>query len=125
MRRSRLLYNATAKPTILCGAPVLGLQPDGEPIVRTTLRRLEGIQNRCLRKITGGYKRTSRAALEREAAIPSIDLQIDQLALQHSTQTAPHRVNTETSVILDQVWNSARGTRRRNDAPTRPWAMTP
>jgi hypothetical protein len=99
MRRSCLLYNATVKPTKLYGAPVCRVRSNGKLIARTTLRPLEVTQNRCLRRITGGHKRTPRAALERKAAILPIDLQINQLALQHATRTAPHRVNTESSAL--------------------------
>ena len=81
MRRSRLLYTATVKPTMLYGAPIWGVRLNGEPTAKITIRPIEEVQNSCLRRITGGYKRSPRAALERETAIPPIDIQIDQLAL--------------------------------------------
>jgi hypothetical protein len=87
MRRSRLLYSAVVRPVMLYGAPVWGTRPNGEPLAKTMLQPLAATQNQYLRRITGGYRRTPSAALEREAAIPPIDIQIDLLALQNAART--------------------------------------
>ena len=45
------------------------------------------LQNRCLRNITGAYRRTPTAALEQETDTPPIDLYIDKVATQHAIST--------------------------------------
>jgi hypothetical protein len=46
------------------------------------MQPLKVVQNKCLRKITGGYKRTPSAALEREAGISPLDLYTEATAFQ-------------------------------------------
>ena len=49
----------------------------GETLPKTRVRPLEKVQNICLRRITGGYRRTPRVALEKEAYVIPLDLYID------------------------------------------------
>jgi hypothetical protein len=50
------------------------MRTDGKSLATTTSSPLHKIQNECLRKVTGVYKRTLRAALERETGILPINL---------------------------------------------------
>ena len=86
---------------MLYGAPIWGIQANGKPLTSAVLTPLEATQNLCLRRIMGGYKRSPRAALEREAAIPPIDIQIEQNLLQHVTRTQPHPVTLSINRTLD------------------------
>lgn len=120
MRRSRLLYTAIVRPAMLYGAPVWGIQGDGLPARGTTIRPLQDTQNKCLRRITGGYKRTPRAALEREAGVAPLDIQIDHTALQHAARARTLQVHTETQELLEQVWTSAQGPHQQSKGRARP-----
>ena len=73
---------------MLYGATIWGIQQNGQLQPKSRIKPLEKIQNQCLRRITGAYKRTPRAALEREAAIPPLDLYIDTAALKRASKTA-------------------------------------
>src|SRR5436305_13311160 len=84
MKHSRLIYAATIRPAMLYGSQVWDMRDDGKPVSAATIRPLRQAQNQCLRRITGGYKRTPSAALEREAEIPPLDLHLDTLALQRA-----------------------------------------
>jgi hypothetical protein len=68
--------------------------------------KLFTVQNQCLRRITGGYKRTPIAALEREASVPPLSLYTKLIALQHATTVRHHSVETKTAEILDEVWRT-------------------
>ena len=129
MRRSRLIYTAVVRPTMLYGAQVWALRDNGEPAASSLLQPLTAVQNRCLRRITGGYKRTPIAALEREAQVPPLDLYTDTIALQRATATKDHPVNRNISDIADGVWNQVANNhrlpnttwlRRRSQCGTRP-----
>jgi len=72
MRRSRLLYTATVRPAMLYGAQVWGVRDDGGTPVKSLLKPLQKVQNKCLRRVTGVYRRTPIAVMEKEAAIPLI-----------------------------------------------------
>ena len=51
------------------------------------LAPLEKIQNRCLRRITGGYKRTPIAALERETQVMPLKIYADLITSQRAVKT--------------------------------------
>jgi hypothetical protein len=74
MRPSTLIYSAVVRPAMLYGSQVWSMQGNGEPLPNTSIKPLQGVHNRCPRRITGGYKRTPTAALERETMIPPIAL---------------------------------------------------
>ena len=104
MRRSRLLYSAIARPAMLYGAQIWGLRDNGEPIAPSKLQPLKAIQNKCLRRIAGAYKRTPTAAVERETVIPPLDLYINAIAMQQATTTEHHQVSAEIKEKLDELW---------------------
>lgn len=60
-RSSRLLYTAVVRPTLLHGSQEWSMRSDGEPLPKATIAPLQKVQNECLRKVTGAYKRTPRA----------------------------------------------------------------
>ena len=81
------------------------------------------VQNRCLRKITGAYKRTPRAVLEREASIPPIDLYMRATSLKYGAATKGNMVTVDIAKHVGSLWNSMRqirgrkaNTRRKNTA---------
>ena len=81
MRRLRLLYMATVRPAMLYGAQVWGVRDDGGAPVKSLLEPLRKVQNRCLRRVIGAYRRTPIAVIKKEAAIPLIQLYIKTAAL--------------------------------------------
>src|SRR5436305_9119998 len=113
MRPSRLIYTAVIRPTMLYGSRIWGLQSNGEPTATSTLQPIRKMQNRCLRRITGGYKRTPIAALERETAVPPADLYINMTVLQRAATIAIHPVEGDISSALNDVWTAAMGNRRQ------------
>ena len=103
MRRSRLLYMATVRPAMLYGAQVWGVRDDGGTPAKSLLEPLRKVQNQCLRRVTGAYRRTPIAAIEKEAAIPLIQLYIKTTALQRAAKTASDRVEKESAETLKGI----------------------
>ncbi|KAF2834046.1 hypothetical protein CC86DRAFT_416197, partial [Ophiobolus disseminans] len=64
---------------------------------------LEKVQNKCLRRITGAYKRTPVGAIERESGTPPIDIYVNTLARQRAIKTANHLVNLEIQERLRKI----------------------
>src|SRR5256885_17022671 len=91
---------------MLYGSQVWGIRDGGEPAANNLLQPLQTLQTKCLRRATGAYKRTPTTALEREIAIPPIDLHIDMLALQRSLRVADYPATEEVSRAADKVWES-------------------
>jgi len=91
MRKGRLIYTATVRPAMMYGAQVWSIQ-EGETPKANAMRPLKTIQKKCLRSITGGYKRTPTVALEREAYVPPLDLYTEATALQRAVNTTNHPV---------------------------------
>jgi len=55
-----------------------GLQDDGAPPAASLIKSLKCLQNRCLRKVMGAYKRTPTAALKQESNVQSLDLKFSK-----------------------------------------------
>ena len=108
MRRSRLIYNAVVRPAMLYGSQVWGTQGNGKPLLSTTIKPLQKVQNQCLRRIIGGYKRTLTAALERETMTPPIAIYAELTALQRASTVRNHSVEDKIAKILDEVWTAAK-----------------
>jgi hypothetical protein len=100
---ARLIYSAVVRPTMMYGAQVWGVRNDGEPAAITLLQPLRAVQNKCLRNITGAYRRTSTAAIERETDIIPIDLHVDKVATQHAGSTRTHPVTRAIAAVADEI----------------------
>jgi len=100
---ARLLYSTVVRPTMLYGAQVWGVRNDGEPAANTLLQPLRTLQNRCLRNVTGAYRRTPTAALERETDIPPINLYINKVAAQHAITTRYHPATQQIAATADGI----------------------
>jgi hypothetical protein len=100
---------------MLYGAQIWGIGLNGKPLAKSSLAPLEKIQNQCLCRITGAYKRTPRAALEREAVVLPIDVYIEATAIQRAATVQNHLVEKEIRRILERI----QGTRapRRGTTP--------
>ena len=63
---------------------------------------LDLLQNNCLRRIIGGYKRYPRAALERETVIAPLNLYVKVTALQRAAKVAnnPVKDNMKEQLII-------------------------
>jgi len=64
----------------------------GDPKSQCQYAATKNNPNKCLRSITGGYKRTPTVALEREAYVPPLDLYTEATALQRAVNTTNHPV---------------------------------
>jgi len=129
MKRSRLLYTAVVRPAMLYGSQVWGLQDNGASSASVT-KPLKCLQNRCLRRVMGAYKRTPTAALERESNVMPVDIHMEHKAMQGSIKTASHPVTAKISQVVDMVWASLRRpaggalARRRHSAASTPRPVT-
>ncbi len=103
--RTRLLYTAIVRPAIVYGAQTWYTGLNGKQI-KANLKQLEGIQNKCLRRITGGYKRTPRAALEREAKILPLDLYCDALTMNKALHDQGSKVSEEIRATVNAIWEA-------------------
>jgi hypothetical protein len=91
---------------MLYGAQIWGVRNDGDPAAPTLLQPLRTLQNRCLRNVTGAYRRTSTAALERETDISPINLYINKVAAQHAITTRHYPASQDMTKTADGIWTS-------------------
>ena len=103
--RTRLLYTVIVRPAMVYGAHAWYTGRNGKQI-KANLQQLEKIQNKCLRRITGGYKRTPRAALEREAKILPLDLYCDGLIMNKALDEKDKKVKEEIKQTVDAIWEA-------------------
>jgi hypothetical protein len=116
-RNSRLLYTAVVRPAILYGAREWSIRVAREPKREGKTHSLETIQNTCLRTITGGYQRTPRALLEREAQVPPLDIYLEGLRSTARAQSRHHQVETQIRDTCDKLWRTMRGPRSTQIRP--------
>ena len=83
-------------------------EPMAPPPAASTLEPLKKTQNRCLRRVTGGYRRTPTATLERETEIPPVDIYANVQVLQHAQRIRNASVEQAINKAADQVWASLR-----------------
>lgn len=88
------------------------LRGAGETLAISMVKPLERVQNSCLRRVTGAYKRIPRAALERETHIPPIDLHITNTRQQYANKVKDYQVEREIAKTADAVWERMRNARR-------------
>ena len=115
-RQSRLLYTAIVRPTLLYGAQEWNIRPNGKALAAKIAAPLHKVQNDCLRKVTGAYKRTPRAALERETQTPPIDLYMEIIKGQRAIRARNHPVEAKIAQTANKIWvrmRRARGTQPR------------
>ncbi len=80
---ARQIYSAVIRPALTYGSAVWHLPPSSEQgaaashTAKGIAAKLTGVQNRCLRVVSGAYKATPIAALETETYIPPLDLHLD------------------------------------------------
>ena len=116
-RNFRLLYTAVVRPTLLYGSQEWSIRTNGEPLATTTAKPLHKVQNECLRKTTGAYKRTPRAVLEREAGVQPIDLYMEVNRYRRADDIAGHEVEKQIAQTADIVWRRMRGARGSHIRP--------
>ncbi|TQS35012.1 hypothetical protein Golomagni_04582 [Golovinomyces magnicellulatus] len=119
MRKSRLLYTPVVRPIMTYGSQIWGNQKNGQQISKNLLGQLTKVQNNCLRKITGGYKRTPIPILEREAAIPPLDLHLQMLSLQYGISSKNNSVTNHILKHVDALWLRVRRQKRNHFRATR------
>jgi hypothetical protein len=106
VQKSKLVFTAVVRPLMLYGAQIWGIQDTGEIAKKNTLHPLKVVQNKCLRRVMGAYKRTPTALLEREAQVMPVDLYIDLLALQRASATKGHSVTRKITQVTQTIWNT-------------------
>ena len=89
----------------------------GAPPAAHLLWPLEALQNSYLQRITGGYRRTLRRALERETMIPPIDLHIEATRYHYANRIWNNQVESQIASTMDAVWVGIRPARAPQERP--------
>lgn len=101
--KARQIYCMVVRPAMTYGASVWHKRGDGGKLAGKE-RRLELLQNKGLRNITGAFKRTSTASLEAEAFVPPISIQLNKLQDQ-----ATHRMlHNDRVTLIEHSCNTIR-----------------
>jgi hypothetical protein len=115
VRKTRLIYTAVVRPVMMYGSQVWSAKSGDEIASQHKLQPLAVVQNKCIRRIMGAYKRTPIAAIEREAEIPPLDLHVKSQNTQWAVWTSTTEVTDKINNALDQVWKAA----KRKKTPVR------
>jgi len=119
MQRSRLLYTAVVHPAIMYGSQIWSRQQNGAPTATNTMKPLIDTQKACLRRVTGAYRGTPRAAIEKEAGVPPLNTWAEAQAMKSAIKTANTPVEQDIQRTVQAIWDSlATRSIRRNRPPT-------
>ena len=69
---------------MLYSSQIWGLGLSGKVLLKNTLVPLAKLQNKCLYRTTGAYKKTLQAILEYKAAVLLLDIYINITAMQRA-----------------------------------------
>lgn len=94
---------------MMYGSQIWSNQTDGRPLAKYLTEKTEKVQNSCLRKITGAYKRTPRVILQKETNIQPLELYTRTASLLHGINTRDKPVTREIQQHLDSLWEQLRG----------------
>ena len=103
-RNTRLLYTAAVRPILLYGSQEWSMRIAQQTLPKSRIKPLERVQNICLRRITGGYKRTPIAALEREAHVPPLDIQAIESTNKQILRTRCYSVTKRNRAAARTIW---------------------
>jgi hypothetical protein len=106
------------RPTITYGCKIWAAGERGKPPPARLLQPLVRLQNKCLRKVTGAYKRAPTKALEKDAAVEPLPLHIQSSAMGHALKSEAHPVVEFIRQTCDRLWGRYRP--RRGQRPQRP-----
>ena len=92
---------------MMYGSQVWSARSGDEIASQRKLQPLAVVQNKCIRKVMGAYKRTPVAAVEREAEVPPLDLYVKSQNTQWAESTSTDKVTEDINNALEQVWRAA------------------
>ena len=98
-----LLYTVVVRPTMLYRAQIWGIGLSGNLLAKSSLVLLVKLQNQCLHRITGAYKKMPSAALKHKAAVPPLDLYIDIVVMQRAVTVQSHFVKRNIYQTLKRI----------------------
>ncbi|KAF2466946.1 uncharacterized protein BDR25DRAFT_317187 [Lindgomyces ingoldianus] len=90
------------------GVQIWSINRSGNQTERSKTKELKVTQNRCLRKVTGAYRRALVAAIERESGTPPIDLYMEAVVMQRAVKTAQHPDAGHIDETMAKVWESTK-----------------
>ena len=110
--KTRQIYNATVRPGLTYAASIW-YNPKGTSEYRKTHhRKLETIQNKCLRIVTGAFKATNIQILQAKAEIPPIRLHLEKLALTAQAKRGIHEATKRGTMGIRQYLRKRKGAKK-------------
>jgi hypothetical protein len=119
------------RAAIAYGAPVWHSPSKAIDKPQGIARKLAGVQNKALRKVSGAYKATPIPRLEIETLVPPLNHYLDRLTANYLSRTRDLAVLREIreacETITSRLWRRGRGRPRGPADPTprqvlEPWA---
>jgi hypothetical protein len=112
------VYTAAARPALLYGCSAWYAPKDTPEYRKGVARKLQAIQGRCLRAISGAYKATATEALEIETYIPPIYLQAEVIVANSICRTLTTNLQKVIESAADRIRRQFRGRRGRQAIPS-------
>ena len=111
-QKARHIYTAVVRPAMVYGCKVWAKVDGIDKHASSQIKKLEELQTKALRRITGAYKSVPAQVLQQEADIPPMDLYIQQVALDQSKKDKDRKA-TEYTREASQKFQRLRSKRAR------------
>ena len=85
------------------GSQIWEIKEESFQMPKKNLAPLNLLQNNCLRRIIGGYKRYPRAVLNRETAIARLNLYIKMTVFQRAVKVANNPVKGDIKGVINNI----------------------
>src|SRR5271155_5035813 len=117
MESSLGVYTAAIRPSILYGCNAWYCPSDTPGHRKGVAAKLQAIQGRCLRTITGAYRATSTEALEIETFTAPLDLYAEQQVAKTTLRLHATHTRNEREKQIERLRRQLRGQRVRAAKP--------
>ena len=107
------VYNGMIRPTITFGCNAWYAPAETRGYRKDVAAKLQSMQGKCLRVITGAYKATSTEALEIETFTPPLDLFTEHTVARATTRLLTTRTRDAYEAATTRIRSQARGRRGR------------
>jgi hypothetical protein len=105
-QKSRLLYTAVVRPTLLYGIETWA--PTEAKQKSALIDPLEKVQTATLKKVLGAYKRAPTAAVQRETAVPPLALYTEARLIKSAQRVKDTPVTQYIAAQVQKIWQRCR-----------------
>ncbi len=117
LNKARQVYSSVVRPAMTYAATAWHAPKGLREAKQTHIKKLDSIQNGCLRRVLGAYRATATRVVEAETGVPPLQTTLDQAVLRNQALRGIHPVTKIGNAQIRRKLKGRRG-RKREALPT-------